>query len=422
MTQGNDAMSQASYAEGLAANKAIQPSQKLTLHDAWALGSAALILLAFLLPGWVSPGVSGISLLISGGSDTPLYLVPLAGILSVGLTFWAISVPRQRRLASILIALAALVSILYYHRYALPHYKAPFNTPIPAETGFWLALIGTIGLAVQVFFRQARHNTVWDRAWERMGITLTALILFLVFWEMVVLLNRVPRYVIPRPTAILEQYFDPRISEQIVKNAGVTALETLVGFAVAISLGVPLAMFIAFTPFLNKTIYPLAVALEMVPKIAFAPLFVTWFGFGFPPKIIVVFMVCFFPIMLNGVLAFKSLNADVIYFAQSTGATAWRMFWKIRLPAAMPQIFNGLKGAATNATVGAVIAEWIGADQGLGFYLQHVQGQLRTDVSFAVIFVLAAMGLALFYAVVIAERIAIPWHVSLRIGGQVKRE
>jgi NitT/TauT family transport system permease protein len=116
---------------------------------------------------------------------------------------------------------------------------------------------------------------------------------------------------------------------------------------------VPLAVLVAFSKFLERTLYPSAVTLEMVPKIAFAPLFVTWFGFGFAPKMLIVFMVCFFPILLNGILAFRSLSHELIYFSRSTGAGALTMFWRIRLPAALPQMFVGLKGAATNATVGA---------------------------------------------------------------------
>ncbi len=267
------------------------------------------------------------------------------------------------------------------------------------------------------FARSLSLRTVWGR----FGITIVAMVAFFVLWELAIIVFNVPRYIIPRPSAIFAVYFEPRYVEKIFQSVLVTGGEALLGFAVATLLGVPLAMFIAFSPFLNKTIYPATVALEMVPKIAFAPIFVTWFGFGIQPKIIVVFMVCFFPIMLNGVLAFRSLPGDIIYFTQSTGATSWRMFWKIRLPAALPQIFNGLKGAATNATVGAVIAEWIGADQGLGFYLQSVQSQLRTDIGFAIIFVLALLGLLLFYAVVAAEKVFIPWHVSQRVGGQMSR-
>lgn len=262
------------------------------------------------------------------------------------------------------------------------------------------------------------RGATWLR---RYGVSLLALVLFFVAWEVLIVVLGVKRYILPRPTEIFRTYFDPKLMSVIIDSTFTTMGEALLGFAVAVLLGIPLSMLITFSPLLSKTVYPFAVALEMVPKIAFAPLFITWFGFGIMPKIIVVFMVCFFPIMLNGVLAFRSLSPDIIYFSQSTGADTITMFLKIRLPAALPQIFNGLKGAATNATVGAVIAEWIGSDTGLGFYLNMVQGQLRTEVGFAIIFILAAIGLSLFYAVVLAEKLIVPWHVSQRIGGQVRR-
>jgi len=259
-------------------------------------------------------------------------------------------------------------------------------------------------------------------AWlRRYGVSLMALALFFVAWEVLVMVFGVKRYIIPRPSEIFLTYANPKLNGIILDSTLTTAGEALLGFAVAIVLGIPLSMLITFSPLLSKTVYPFAVALEMVPKLAFAPLFITWFGFGIAPKIVVVFMVCFFPIMLNGVLAFRSLSPDIIYFSQSTGADALTMFLKIRLPAALPQIFNGLKGAATNATVGAVIAEWVGSDTGLGFYLNMFQSQLRTEAGFAVIFILAAIGLALFYAVVFVEKLVVPWHVSQRIGGQVRR-
>src|SRR5262249_61034293 len=123
------------------------------------------------------------------------------------------------------------------------------------------------------------------------------------------------------------------------------------------------------SPFLERPLYRSAVALEMVPKVAFGPIFVAWFGFGFPPNMIIVFMVCFFPILLNGMLAFRSLSMGLVHFSRATGADPWTMFWRIRAPAALPQMFVGLKGAATNATVGAVISEWIRGGARLRDYL-----------------------------------------------------
>ena len=270
-----------------------------------------------------------------------------------------------------------------------------------------IAAAGRSGIAPEWL---ARCRTGWNVIG---GTTITSLILFFAAWEATVDVLRVPRYIVPAPSAIFRQFIVH--FPLIWKYTLVTGGETLIGFAIAVSIGVPLAMLVAFSKFLQRTLYPSAVTLEMVPKIAFAPLFVTWFGFGFIPKMIIVFMVCFFPILLNGILAFRSLSSELIYFSRSTGAPAWTMFWRVRLPASLPQIFVGLKGAATNATVGAVVSEWIGGDAGLGYYLQIATGDLRTDISFAVIIMLAALGLTLFYAVTLFESKLIPWHVSQRI-------
>lgn len=250
--------------------------------------------------------------------------------------------------------------------------------------------------------------------------TILFVIGFLLFWEFAVIVFRIPRYILPSLSSIIRQFI--RNFDLIWEYTLITGYETLVGFVIAVAIGVPLAMLTAFSRLLRQTFYPFAVALEMVPKIAFAPLFVTWFGFGFIPKMIIVFLVCFFPILLNGILGFTSLSQEMVYFSRSTGASQLRMFWKIRLPAALPELFVGLKGAAVNATVGATISEWIGGDAGLGYYIQIATGQLRMDLAFAIIFMLTALGLLLFYIVQLVEKRMIPWHVSQRVSVFGKRE
>lgn len=250
--------------------------------------------------------------------------------------------------------------------------------------------------------------------------TILFVIGFLLFWELAVIVFRIPRYILPSLSSIIRQFI--RNFDLIWEYTLITGYETLVGFVIAVAIGVPLAMLTAFSRILRQTFYPFAVALEMVPKIAFAPLFVTWFGFGFIPKMIIVFLVCFFPILLNGILGFTSLSQEMVHFSRSTGASQLRMFWKIRLPAALPELFVGLKGAAVNATVGATISEWIGGDAGLGYYIQIATGQLRMDLAFAIIFMLTALGLLLFYIVQFVEKQMIPWHVSQRVSVFGKRE
>jgi len=235
----------------------------------------------------------------------------------------------------------------------------------------------------------------------------------LLLWEGAIRLFQVPMYILPPPSAILVQFIMK--FPLIWRYTLVTGQETLVGFGFAILFGIPMGLLVAISPFLRRTFYPLAVTLEMVPKIVFAPVFISWWGLGFAPKIYVVVLVCFFPIMLNGILAFTSLSVELGRFSLSTGAAPLRTFFKVRLPAALPQLFVGIKGAAVNATVGATVAEWIGSDAGLGFYIQQAVGEYRMDIAFAIIFMLAALGLFVFWIVILAERLLIPWHVSQRL-------
>jgi len=260
---------------------------------------------------------------------------------------------------------------------------------------------------------RARGRISLASVWAESGTTILFVIAVLLFWEGGVRVFHVPRYIVPSLSSIIRQFIGHW--QLIWQYTLVTGMETLVGYVIAVVLGVPLAMLVAFSKLLRQTFYPTAVALEMVPKIAFAPLFVVWFGFGFVPKMIIVFLVCFFPILLNGILGFTSLSPEMGHFGRSTGADALTMFWKIRVPAALPELFVGLKGAAVNATVGATIAEWIGGDAGLGYYIQIATGQLRMDLAFAIIFMLAFLGLVLFYVVLAIEKRVIPWHVSQRV-------
>lgn len=242
--------------------------------------------------------------------------------------------------------------------------------------------------------------------------TILFVIGFLAVWELAVVIFKIPRYILPSFSSVVRRFYEN--FALIWQYTLVTGTETLIGFTIAVALGIPLAMLTAFSRLLRQTFYPFAVALEMVPKIAFAPVFVVWFGFGFLPKMIIVFLVCFFPILLNGILGFTSLSPEMGHFSRSTGANALTMFWKIRVPAALPELFVGLKGAAVNATVGATIAEWVGGDAGLGYYIQIATGQLRMDLAYAIIIMLAILGLILFYIVAFLEKRIIPWHVSQR--------
>jgi NitT/TauT family transport system permease protein len=169
---------------------------------------------------------------------------------------------------------------------------------------------------------------------------------------------------------------------------------------------------VARSAFIERAVYPVIVFLQIIPKIAIAPLFIIWFGFGFAPKLLLVFLLSFFPIVVSSLAGFKSADRDVMDFARTTGASDWRLFFRIQLPQALPHIFTGLKVGAALAATAAVVAEFVASDKGLGYLLLQYNGNIDTPMVFATIVLLSLLGLAVYYVVEIIERIAIPWHVS----------
>lgn len=229
-------------------------------------------------------------------------------------------------------------------------------------------------------------------------------------WEGSVRLFHVKEYLLPPPSLVLDAFLGHW--QTVLLSAWTTTQEILAGYAVGVLVSVPLALAIAYSRVLEATAYPVIVFLQIVPKIAVAPLFIIWFGFGFTPKLLLVFLLSFFPIVVSGIAGFKSIDPEIMDFARSTGAGDFLMFVKIRLPHALPEIFTGLKvGAAFSATA-AVVAEFVASDRGLGYLLLQYNGDLNTPMVFATIILLSAIGLAVYYAVALLERLTIPWHVS----------
>lgn len=254
----------------------------------------------------------------------------------------------------------------------------------------------------------------WPRA-LRWVQTPLAFVLGLIAWQIVVTQARVPKYVLPPPTDVLDALF--RYRERLIRDASFTTQEILLGYAVAVLVSVPIALAIVYSPLFNRTVWPMMIFSQIMPKIALAPLFIVWFGFGFIPKILITFLLSFFPIVIDTVAGFRSLDPEVMYLARSGGASGWDVFWRVRLPAALPHIFSGLKVAAALATTGAIIGEFVGSDRGLGYLLLQANGDLNTALLFADLLVLSTIGLLLYGLVALIEKLAIPWHVSQRAHG-----
>ena len=225
-------------------------------------------------------------------------------------------------------------------------------------------------------------------------------------------LSGIKEYLLPPPTKVWSEFC--KRSDVVMGGAWVTTQEILGGYLLAVLVSIPLALAVAYSRFVENAVYPVVVFLQIVPKIAIAPLFIIWFGFGYTPKLLIVFLLCFFPIVVSSVAGFKAVDPDVMDFARTTGAGGWKMFVKIRLPQALPDIFTGLKvGAALSATA-AIVAEFVASDKGLGYLLLQYNGNLETPMVFAIIFLLSLIGLAVYYTVEFIERHRHPWHVSQR--------
>ncbi len=239
-------------------------------------------------------------------------------------------------------------------------------------------------------------------------LPLLSFVVLLVAWQVLVVAFRVPEYILPAPSQFLARVVS---DYQLLWLHGLwTGSEVLMGFALAVVVSIPLALLIASVPVVERALYPLIVFFQLVPKIAIAPLFIVWFGFGPAPKVLLTFLLCFFPVLVDSMSGFKSIDPRLFYLARSMGATRWQTFHYIRLPAALPFIFSGLKVSAVFAVTAAIVGEFVGANAGLGYLLLRGSSYLDTSLMFAVLVVLSLMGLALSYAVEGAEHMIMPWR------------
>jgi NitT/TauT family transport system permease protein len=229
-----------------------------------------------------------------------------------------------------------------------------------------------------------------------------------VLWEAVRLVFQVPEYVLPSVGAVGAGIIEHRVL--LFEHVQITLKSVLTGFVLAVGLGFPIAMAIAFSRVIDRLLYPLLVAGQAIPKIALAPIIIMWFGFGFQAHVAIAVTIAIFPVVINSALGLKSIDPDLVRLARSIGASPLGMLWKIRLPNALPNVFAGLKLGMTFAVIGAVVGEFIAGGGGLGYLVQLGTGQLRTVLAFASIVVLSALGVALFYAVEAVERLTIGWH------------
>lgn len=240
----------------------------------------------------------------------------------------------------------------------------------------------------------------------------------LALWELTVYAFALPAYLLPAPSHVAVALAD--YWSMIMRNLAVTAFAAVLGFAIALVLGVLTGAAITASRLVDRTLYPWLVIWHAIPKVVIAPLFIVWLGFGLRSEVIFVVVFTFFPIIVNTVTGLKSADLDLLLLARSMGASRLEVLWKIRIPGALPSIFAGIKISATLAPVGAVIGEFVASNQGLGHLLLQAVGSLETPLAFAAVFVISVFGIVIWYLAELCERWSIPWHASQRgtaVGG-----
>lgn len=255
----------------------------------------------------------------------------------------------------------------------------------------------------------------WIRSAQGTAITVSGIIGGLVAWEGLVHLFDVPAYLLPAPSAIAQSMW--RYRQVLWVDAWYTTYETVLGFALGAGIGFALAVLVIFSRVLERIVMPAAVLTQIVPKLAVAPLFVVWFGTGIAPKLAITALMTIFPVLLNCVAGLLTVDRRWLELFDSVCASRWQLFLKIQLPNSSPYVFAGLKLGMTLAVVGAIVGEWMGADHGLGNEMLIANSQLHTDLVFASLLVLSAIGLALFGVIALMEEITLPKYRRVSIVG-----
>lgn len=249
-------------------------------------------------------------------------------------------------------------------------------------------------------------RTVIHKGWRPLSV----LILLFIVWEISSRAFNVPDWLLPAPSQIWTEIFAswPNYHSHLVS----TIRLSFVGFLIGCTTGLTVAICLHLVPKLRETLYPLMILSQNIPIIVLAPLLVIWFGFGMAPKLIIITLVCFFPVTIAALDGFRQTGRDMLHYMKMAGATYRQIFWKLEWPHAMPSVFSGLKIAATYSVMGAVISEWLGAREGIGVYMTLASSSFRTTQVFVAIFLIMALSLLFFGAIVLLEKRMIRWKAK----------
>ena len=239
---------------------------------------------------------------------------------------------------------------------------------------------------------------------------LAGTLIIILVWHYYVVLFHVPIVVLPTPMQVLQAMIQEW--KALLEEGWITALECIYGFALAIAIGIPIAVVMTYSRIANQMFYPLLVASQSIPKVAVAPILLVWFGTGIKSKLAMAFVIAFFPVVVDTATGLRSTSPELIELARSLQCTRLQTFFKIQLPSALPSIFSGAKIAVTLSVIGAVIGEFIGSNEGLGNLLLTANSQLNSPLVWASLTVLSVLGVILYGFVVAAEKLLMPWAVD----------
>jgi NitT/TauT family transport system permease protein len=237
---------------------------------------------------------------------------------------------------------------------------------------------------------------------RRYGWAIAAHLALLLLWQVAVTVGGVPKFVLPSPADTLATIVQPHYNWGT--HVSTTATEVFGGYLLAVVVGVSIALVMTWWRALNRAMMPLLVTLNMIPKIAMAPLFIVWLSYGVVPNIVITFAICFFPIVLTAMRGFKEVEPDLLDLVRALKGTRWQIFTKIQLPGALPYIFSGMKVASVFAVAGAIVGEFIGSDRGLGNLMLTAQATLDTAGMFMAVILVTLIGVALYGIVFALER------------------
>jgi NitT/TauT family transport system permease protein len=230
----------------------------------------------------------------------------------------------------------------------------------------------------------------------------------ILLWEGLIKLLQVPDWLVPAPSQILDVIVDKNFV--MLSHTLVTLEATVLGFVLALSVGVVCAIGIIHFPLLRDTLYPTLIMFNSFPKVAIAPLFVVWIGVGIESKIANAFLTALFPIVLNTIMGLTDMDGELLELVRSMSRSRWVLFWKIRLPHSLPYLFAGCKIAISLAVIGAIVGEFISGRAGLGYLVLSANNYFNTPMAFTALLYLVVMSLALYGMVILAEKLVLPWY------------